>query len=483
MDFPFIGEAYVARSTNVAAMRCVNMYPELEAPGSKNVSALFGTPGLTTKATCAAASVVRGMYATPTALYVVCGSKLYSCTTGYSLTERATLNTSSGVIRWAENPTQVMLVDGADGWIITKSTHAAAVIVDGDFPASPTHVTFIKTYFIVNDSGTQRFYISAQNDGTNWDALDFASAEGTADDIVALIADHLELWLFGQKTVEVWSHTGNPDFPFEQIQGAFLEVGTSAPQSIAKMDNSIFWLGGNEQGNGMVWRAEGYTPKRISNHGVEFAIQGYSTISDAIGWCQQQDGHAFYWLTFPTANKTWCYDAATNMWHERAYMEPADGSLIRHRANAYAFFNGEHIVGDYEDGRLFELDLAVYADAGDSMKALRSSQYFHDKDELAEIFHHRFQVDIESGVGLPSGQGSDPQIILRWSDDGGHNFSNEHYADIGSFAAIGQAGEYKRRAMWNRLGKGRARVYEVSVTDPVKRVFIAANVRATKGTS
>jgi hypothetical protein len=482
VDFPFIGEAYTSRSSNVNAQRCVNMYPEVDETG-KHVIALYGTPGLTLKVTCAAGAAVRGMYATAAVLYIVCGAKLYSCTTGYALTERATLNTSSGVVRFAENPTQVMLVDGADGWIITKATNVATVISDVDFATAPTHVSFIDTYFIVNDSGTQRFYISSQNDGTAWDALDFSSADGAPDNNFAVFADHRELWLFGDESTEVFYNSGNDDFPFDRIQGAFIEQGIAAPHSVAKIDNSIFWLGKSRQGQGIVWRAEGYTPKRVSKHSIETAIQGYGTISDAIGWSQQHDGHSFYWLTFPTASKTWVYDAATRMWHERAYREPADSTLIRHRANAYAFFGGEHIVGDYEDGRIFELDSSVYADDGDEMLALRASQYFHDKEALAEIYHHRFQVDIESGVGLASGSGSDPQIILRWSDDGAHNWSNEHYADVGSFAAIGAIGEYRRRAIWNRLGKSRARVYEVSITDPVKRVFIAANVRATKGNS
>lgn len=481
MKIPFIGQAYTSRSLNVNAQRCVNLYPEADETG-KSVLALYGTPGLTTKDTATAASVVRGMYATPTKLYVACGNKMYSYSTSFVETEIGTLNTSTGVVKFAENTTQVIAVDGTDGYIITKSSDAFAVVSDGDFtPLSPTTVTVLDSYFIVPDSGTQKFYISSLDDGTAWDALDFASAEGYADNVVGLIADHRELWLMGEKTTEVWYNSGDSDFPFRRIDGAFIEYGCAASNSIAKMDNSVFWLGKSEYGQGVVLRATGYTPQRVSTHAIEYAIQGYATISDAIAFCYQQDGHSFYFLTFPTANKTWCYDAATGMWHERAYMTPGDGSLVRHRANCHAFFNGAHIVGDHTNGKIYELDPDVYADAGDEIKSLRASPFVHDNDNLALVQHHRFQVDIESGVGLVSGNGSDPQIILRWSDDGGHSWSNEHYADVGSFAAVGSIGEYKKRAAWNRLGMSRHRIYEVSISDPVKRVMIGANLIATKG--
>lgn len=480
---PFIGQAYTSRSLNVNAQRCVNLYPEVDETG-KNVMALYGTPGLTTKATATAAASVRGMWVSGSSLYVVSGNKCYKYNTSFVETELGTLTTSTGVVHFAENPTQIMLVDGTDGYIITIATDAFAAIADADFTSiSPTHVVFIDTYFIVNDSGTQRFYISAQNDGTSWDALDFGSAEGLPDDNVALLADHRELWLFGDETSEVHADSGNTDFPYERISGAFVEQGCAASHSVVKMDNSVFWLGKNRYGQGIVWRAEGYTPRRVSTHAIEYAIQGYSTISDAIGFAYQQEGHTFYVLTFPTASKTWVFDAATMMWHERAYMTPADGSLVRHRANCYAFFNGAHLVGDHTNGKIYELDPDVYSDAGDEIKALRASPFHYDKDALAMIFYHRIQVDIEAGVGLVSGNGSDPQIILRWSDDGGHTWSNEHYADAGSFAAIGSIGEYKKRAKWDMCGAGRGRVIEVSITDPVKRVLIGASALFTMGTS
>ncbi len=488
MIVPFVGPAYVGRSVNVNDQRCINFYLETDKT-QKQPIALYGTPGLTTKATATQAAVIRGMRAIGNALYVVSGSKLYKYSTVYGETLLGTLNTSTGTVSMADNLTQLMLVDGQDGYIVTLSNDAFAVIGDADFPAAPDIVDFIDQYFIVNDHATQNFYISALTDGSSWDALDIGSTEGFPDDIISMIADHRELWLFGERSTEIFSNTGNPDFPFERISGGFIEHGIAGAYCVTKADNSIFWLGGDDRGAGLVWRANGYTPVRVSTHAIETAIQGYTTISDCIAWAQQQDGHTFIWFTFPTANATWVYDVAASAdmgipcWHQRAYTTPADGTLVRHRANAYAFFNGEHIVGDHTNGKLYELDFTCYSDAGDEMTSLRGCPHIWDKKNQNRMFHHHLHIDIESGVGLVSGDGSDPQIQLRWSDDGGHTWSSWHYEDIGSFAAIGAIGEYKKRARWNRLGMARDRIYETQITDPVKRVIVGATLHATSGSS
>jgi hypothetical protein len=210
---------------------------------------------------------------------------------------------------------------------------------------------------------------------------------------------------------------------------------------------------------------------------VEFAIRSYATISDAISYTYQDEGHSFYVLVFPSANATWVFDAATNLWHERAYRNTISGDLERHRSNCHVYFDRQHIVGDYRNGRLYELDLDTYSDNGDPLLALRACRHASDKDDLANMFHHRLQIDIEAGVGLITGQGSDPQFMLRWSYDGGHTWSNYHYR------GMGKIGEYSRRALWNRLGKSRDRIYEATISDPVKRVIVGANLRVSKGTA
>ena len=326
---------------------------------------------------------------------------------------------------------------------------------------------------IFNRATTGQFFISGLNDVT-FDALDIATAEGSPDDLVGIISDHRDLWLFGTKTTEVWFNSGNADFPFERIQGAFIEHGCAAAFSIAKMNNTVFWLGQDDKGKGVVYMATGYQPQRISTHAVEQAIQGYSNISSATAYAYQQDGHFFYVLNFPSAGTTWVFDSSTGFWHERVYNNA--GTLERHRGDCYAFAHGKHVVGDYANGKLYELSLTTYTD--DSVGIVRQRVSPHVTSGDRWIYYNSFQLDIVTGVGLDgTGQGTDPQAMLQFSDDGGHSWSNEKWVDIG---AIGQR---KTRAKWNRLGRSRDRVFKITITDPVPVTIIGANLDFVQGAS
>ena len=296
--------------------------------------------------------------------------------------------------------------------------------------------------------------------------------------MVAIFVDHREVWVFGTNSTEVWYDAGLLDFPLTRIQGAFNELGCAAPYSIAKMDNQVYWLGKDARGQGIVYRAAGYIGQRVSTHAIEWQMQEYADLTDAVGYTYQQDGHSFYVLNFPSADTTWVYDVATGAWHERASLN--NGEFKRHRANNQMFFNDTTVVGDYQTGKIYAFDLEVYADDGAAQKWLRSWRALPTgANNLTRTIQHSMQLDCETGVGLNSGQGSDPQVMLRWSDDGGHTFSNEHWKSMGAI------GKYGKRTIWRRLGatmKIRDRVYEVSGTDPV-RIYIMGAELAISGTS
>jgi hypothetical protein len=305
------------------------------------------------------------------------------------------------------------------------------------------------------------------------DPLDFASAEGSPDNLVSLIVDHREIWLFGQTSVEVWYNAGLPDFPLARIKGAFNEIGCAAPFSVAKLDNGVFWLGADARGKGIVYRSQGYNGQRISTHAVEWQIQQYTDISDATAYTYQQDGHSFYVLNFPSADITWVYDVATQAWHQRAGW--LNNRFTRQRGDCQMSFNGEIVIGDYLAGVIYAYDLTVYTEAESVQKWLRSWRALPTgQNNLKRSAQHNFQLDCESGVGLDGiAQGTDPQVMLRWSDDGGHTWSNEHWKSMGK---IGKTG---KRVIWRRLGmtmKLRDRVYEISGTDPVKIAIMGAEL-------
>jgi hypothetical protein len=457
----------------VDCQRCINLYPETNEIGTgkaREVAALNSTPGLLLLQTIGLGPYRGLFYASNDILYAVVANKIYSVSSAWAATELGTLNSSEGQVSMADNGTSLVIVDGVSGYVVTLSGGAFVEITDPEFfPAS--HVGLMDGYFIFSRTDTGQFFISALND-TTFDALDIATAEGAPDNIIGLLVNNRDLWLAGTDTIEVWFNSGDADFPFQRIQGAFIEVGLAAAFSLAKMQNTIYWLGQDKSGSGMVFEASGYQPKRISTHAIEQAIQGYSSLSDAVAWTYQQNGHFFYVLSFPTANTTWVYDATTSMWHERVYTN--QGDFERHRAVCHAFAYGKHVVGDYENGKLFELSETTYSDNGSAITRQRITP--HATQDTKRLFFKSFQVDMETGVGLDgTGQGTDPKLMLQFSDDGGHSWSNEKWADIGKI------GKRLTRAIFRRLGQSRDRVFKVTITDPIKVTFIGAEVDVEEG--
>jgi len=469
MKSPILGGSVVARSVNAADNRLVNLFPEVVPEGGKEPGFLNRAPGLRLLTTVGTGPI-RGMWQYGDYGYVVSGLQLYRIDTAYASTLLGTV-TGTGPVSMSDNGTQLFIACNPDGFIWNALTNVFQQITDVDFPGAQM-VGYVDGYFVFTEPNSQRFWITSILEGTQVDPLDFASAEGDPDNLVSLIIDHREIWLFGNNSIEVWYDAGAPTFPFQRIQGAVNEIGCSATYSVAKLDNSIFWLGGDKRGKGIIYRADGYTGKRVSTHAVEWQIQQYTTISDAVAYTYQQDGHAFYVLTFPTANATWVYDVSAQVWHERAGF--ANGQFVRHRSNCQMQFNGTTIVGDYQNSNLYAFDLDVYADNGDVQRWLRTWRALPTgQNNLKRTTHHMMQIDCETGTGLVTGQGSDPQFMLRFSDDGGHNWSNERWTSGGKIGSTNTRVIYRRLGMTLAL---RDRVYELSGSDPVKIAIMGAEL-------
>ena len=463
MEINFIGGAYLDRSSNLNAQVCQNLYPIIDQEhGNKSVAALMNTPGLTLFCSLGSGKI-RGFCVMGDYLYVTRGDKVYRVDKNgnYDLMTGILLTNATNL--WmANNGTQVMIVDGVAGYILSGTT--VTQIADADFPI-PTSLTYQDGYFIISKKDTGRFYLSGSYDGTSWSALDYATAEGDPDNLQVVISSRSELWLLGKTSFEVWYNAGVGTPPFSRISGAFNHIGCSAPKSVAEFHGIVAGLDNNRY----VMMTEGYNGKKISTPQIDYQIAQYTTVDDAVGFIYSQEGHTFYVLTFPSEDKTWCYDFTVGHWHTRA----SGVSDSRHRPNCYALFEGMHIVGDFENGNLYKYDLGVYSDDGTILRKIRSCQAVHGDRKL--IFHSALEVEFESGVGLnvddpDIGSGQDPQAVLQWSDDGGHVWSNEHWSPIGKI------GKYNTRVRWKKLGSSRSRVYRVMVTDPVKTVMIGAHL-------
>lgn len=455
----FGGGAYALRSLPLAAQTCINLFmePREDAQGEY---AFYGTPGTEVRATLDGtghrASIKAGGY-----LWAVVANKVFKVDSAYTATLIGTITNSTGKVRMAANTTQVGIAHPSGWHVIDLDTEVMAAV-----SGAPTmsDITFIDNYGVgAQSDGT--YCWTALADFSDIDALNFASAEGNPDDILRTLADHRELWLFGEETIEVAVVTDDADLPFTRT--AFIEQGILAPSSAAKEDNSVFWLGRNEKGQGVIYRAQGYVPSRISTFAIEQAIAGYASPEDATAYTYQQDGHHFYVLNF--AEATWVYDLNTGLWHQRAYRNLNSGALERHRGETHAFFNGEHLIGDYQDGRLYALDLDLFTDDEDPI--YRERTWAQIESENHWIRFDRGELIAEMGVGLDAspGVGEDPSVYLRWSDDGGRTWGNDHDR------SIGRLGAYRNRAIWRRMGRSRSRYYRLWTTEPVRIAWRAFN--------
>lgn len=462
----FVGGAYRARSSNFDAEECLNLYAEVAQGNARNVAALYGTPGLRTwlELSGGSTSGVRGcIKTTATTSYWVVGENVYKVLADKTTTLLGSISAGSMPVSMASNGIDVVIAVTPNMWKVDP-TGAVTAIAGGGFLGA-SQVGFIGGYFIwtVPNSGRAQYSSLYSTDTT---ALNFFTAEGSPDNGVGQIVDHLEYWYFNETTTEVYGLVADANNPIQRIGGAFIEHGCASAYSIAKMDNTIYWLGSDENGLGIVWKASGaYEPQRVSTHAIEFAL-AQADLSTAVAWTYQQEGHAFYVLT--VGDKTWVFDAATGLWHQRAWRNPATAEFHRHRGQCRLSFAGKTLVGDWENGKIYEMGLDIYDDDGVPLIARRTgpSMNFNTYSGL--------RVHFESGVGLQSGQGEDPQAMLQWSDSYGKYWSAEYWA------AMGRVGDYKRRVDWRRLGSprpaGTPRIFRVTISDPVKRAIISAEV-------
>lgn len=470
MRFPnLIGGAYSLSSLKADCQNCVNLYPEInEAKTAKDgeIGRLVLSPGLTLLATIGTGPI-RGVYYTSTgALGVVSGNKVYSVNSSWVAKEVGTLLTNTGLVDITDNGKQVFIVDGSNGYIISMITEKFERVVSSEFIPG-TRNAFNDGYFTSQNPGTGQFQISSLYDGLTWNGLDFGNAEGNPDPIISHVVVNRQIWLFGSRSTEVYWNSGASDFPFTRIDGSYIEYGCGSAWSACRFGGSVAWL----TDAGVVMMANGFSPQRISNHSVELEIRKMGDFSSAYAWSYQTDGHYFYCLNLGDNQSTWVYDLATGLWHERTRYD--NGILKRHRANCYTYAYNTHVVGDFENGNIYSLDPNARTDNGAVITRVRTSP--HLSNSINRMFLQKFQLDFQPGVGISNGQGSDPQVMLQISYDGGYTWGTERWA------TIGKIGQTKARAIWRRLGQGRDIVVRIKYTDPTDYTILGADIDVELG--
>ena len=642
--FGFVGPSYASQSLNADAQRTLNWYVEqIESGQGKSAMALYPTPGLAVfcplggssannlrgswdpdllynlgdavnyvNATYVAlapstgippatdpthwlaiptnTSPVRGLFAINGRMFAVGGGMLFEVlSTGKSIALGGVVNDDLPVSMTA-SPSQLLIASGGAAYVFDLTLNTLTALAPSVL-ANVSMVGFTDGFFIALIQNSQQFQVSAAEDATTWPGTNAAIVSVFPDNVLSMLVDHREIWLWGATRSVAYFDSGSADFPFDVVPGGFIEQGIVAPGSAVRLDNSVFWLGADERGAAVGWRAQGYVPTRVTNHAVEAALQSYPAIADAIAYTYQDQGHSFWVLYFPSANKTWVYDVATQMWHERAYWDTKNGVFTAHRSRCHVYAFGKHLVGDWAAGNIYQMSIPVQNgggwsfadDFGNAIRRIRRAP--HISTEQQWVFHHEMQVDVEAGLGpippltgafsgpqtitledanqvfwnlsvtdagilqtaritqpgsvaqllilndetlpntswqlgvntngmltlaavafnsgnpaifalstspgqlyttlsaaggllqtrIPTPYARDPQIMLRWSDDGGKTWSNER------IMSCGQAGNFKTRTIARRLGRSRDRIYELSASDPIPWRIVDAYLQATPG--
>lgn len=453
------------------AQRRVNLYYELQQDPDRTRMVAYKTPGLESPFVNFGDTPIRGTIWPPTSdfVYFVHRGTFWEVNNAGVMTSRGSIGTTSGKVILAENGTQIMLVDGTAGYIYNMSTLAFATIVDPSFPNGARSCAWSDGFFLAALGNL--WYQSDYNDGLSWPG-DFGAAESNPDGITRLIVDHQNVHLFGAQSLEFWENTGGADFSFERIPGTTQEWGCAAFSSIAKFDDSLAFLAQNRLGQVIAATVRGYRIERISNHDLEAKWAAYGSFADAVAYSYMLDGHPMYVVSFPIGGESWLYDGSTSAWSQlKSY------GLTRHRSELHVNYLGRNYVTDYASGKVYRLSPEAFTDNGDPIRWEIVGR--HIFDGMRKMGIDAFQLDIESGVGLATGQGEDPQVMLRISHDGGRTWGAERWR------SIGKIGEYRKRTIWRKCGRARDFTFWVAGSDPVKTAIMGAGIqpRAARASS
>lgn len=447
----FTGGTYEDRAKTLSNQSCVNFYPKLiDNNKSQSQYVLQNWVGLKpyTSITPPTSGYGRGLFEHKNILYHVVGEYLYKLDS-YTETHQyigKVIGNKPCIIRGFGNGV-VIASDGLAYYY--DSSSGLSKITDVDLE-SPITLDVLNNQ-VIYQGIDGRFGVSEAGNAMDIPALNYATAESNADDLVRVFAFGQRLWLFGEKTTEQWWNSGVGSPPFDRVDGAILQRGTNAPFSVAKNDNDVFFLSDDNQ----IFSLSG---AKLSDKSLNQILDKYIK-SDAYGWCMTLEGQEFYVLTFPLQNKTWVLPIG-GQWFEWS-SQVTNGRAL---ANNYAYFNNKHIVSSCLDGALYELDFDTYTENGTAIIRTRDTGVIHGGLINAggkRIFANRLELLMETGVGLISGQGSDPEIMMSFSDNGGRTWSTERRGKIGKI------GEYLTRVEWHALGSFVNRIFRFSVSDPV----------------
>lgn len=463
---PLFGGSTKQKSPVVTSQRRLNVYFENRPDGDKTKVAIYGTPGLLAKFTVGISTPLRAILGSQTTLYAVQYNQFLALGAAGNTTASGTINTFSGLVSLAASPTQIVITDGNAGWYWTVATNTLTLIPS--FPAvGAMTCTFVSGFFVAEQPGTQVFWVSNANDGSTWNALAFASASIYSDTILAV--DNLlgVLLIFCQQHMEFWANQGLFPEPFVPLISAANEYGLAAIFSRAHVDQTIIFLAVTRTGQVQFCQINGYNVTVISDADIESLVNSFSVVSDAVAMSYEIDTHKFYQINFPTANRSLLYDCSTRLWSE--VQTGTSVTPVRHNGNLSTYYAGQTLVADYASNQVYTMSPASYTDNGTSI--IREVITKHVLSQFNRVRISLLYVDMETGVGLQTGQGQTPMIMMQSSKDNGRTWSAERWVGLGA------VGTYLTRVIWRRFGSARDYVFKIRMSDPVKFVITEGAIK------
>jgi hypothetical protein len=464
----FVGGDYESRAKVAANQACINTFPEAVHVMDAAQLVLTPVPGLVSFASGLDATA-RGLFAEDGRCFAVFGPTLYEIDSTGSPTVRGTMLEDTKPVTFATNG------DGGRELFITSADRGYIFDLDANtltqVRASGSEVGgVLNGKFVTLDAATSTMALSDNLDGTTWDTVQEIQRTSATDPWVGFYIHEQEVFLFGKKTGEVYYDAGASPVPFRQRPGAQFDIGVEAVHSFARLGNSFCWLGSSAQEAGGIYMMRGYEPVRISNPAIDYQVElirDAGGVDDAVGWSYGQEGHEFYLISFPQDGRTYAYDLTTGIWHRRQKWDSMTSSWKQYRALFHAIVFNRNLVCDALGGAIYDFSTATYVDAdGEELRRVRRSP--HMGQENALIFYDLFELYLEEGPGVATGQGADPEVMMRYSNDGGRTWSSWRTRKAGKI------GEYGTRARWLRCGSGRDRVWEIAMTDPVGYLITGA---------
>ncbi len=480
------GPSYIAQSSAIADEECINWFVEtlgtqsvevaVKAYGGATASGIrstLRTPGL--KVFCSLPGTPRGGIEANGRCFEVAGSSLCEIFSDGSFTTYGTVADDGKAASFAFNSIQILIVSGGHAYCFTLATNALLEVTD-QLAGVPMQCDGSDTYGIVIFKNSNKYQMSQVLDYSTWPGALVNEVSVFPDNLVSMLVNHRELWLWGNRRSQPFQDTGSTEV-FDPIPGALIETGSAATLCVDRIDNSVFWVQQDERGALIASRSNGYTPQRISTYSEELWFSQQANIAEMTSYSYQDRGHMFWVLYVPGADCSLVYDVTENLWHKRAAW--VNGKYQPHWSWNHVFCFGRHLVGDWNSHNLYEMTFDALDDNGTNVRRLRRAPTV--SNEMNWIRHTQLTVDFETGLGPqpPFLDGNNaprpPQAILRWSDDRGKTWSNEHVMGCGF------AGEFKTRVVWRRLGRSRYRVYELVVTDPIAWAIVDAYLEISNG--